>query len=110
MRSRGLPPRPRVSRVAPFIRRSPLLKRLLASALTLTALAASAAQAQQAPPALLNTSYDIARELFAAINPKFQADWKARTGQDVRIEQSFAGTSRQAQSIIHGPVSYTHLL
>ncbi|WP_395757785.1 thiosulfate ABC transporter substrate-binding protein CysP [Achromobacter sp. EB05] len=79
-----------------------MLKRLLASALMLTALAASAAQAQQAPQALLNTSYDIARELFAAINPKFQADWKARTGQDVTIEQSFAGTSRQAQSIIQG--------
>lgn len=58
------------------------------------------AQAQEAP--VLNASYDIARELFASINPKFQEHWKQKTGQDITINQSFAGTSRQAQDILQG--------
>jgi sulfate transport system substrate-binding protein len=58
------------------------------------------AQAQEKP--LLNASYDVAREVFAAINPKFVAYWKAQTGQTLKIDQSFAGTSRQAQDIIQG--------
>ncbi len=77
-----------------------LIKRLLAySALAMSSVVAAPASAQQT---ILNTSYDIARELFTDINPRFKADWKAKTGEDVNIEQSFAGTSRQAQSIIQG--------
>ncbi|MDY7577457.1 thiosulfate ABC transporter substrate-binding protein CysP [Herbaspirillum sp. RTI4] len=57
-------------------------------------------QAQEKP--ILNASYDVAREVFSAINPKFNAFWKAQTGQDLRIDQSYAGTSRQAQDIIQG--------
>ncbi|WP_263284575.1 thiosulfate ABC transporter substrate-binding protein CysP [Alcanivorax limicola] len=65
-----------------------------------TALSLSgAAQAQQS---LLNVSYDIARELFAAINPKFQAHWQEETGEQITINQSHAGTSRQAQAIMQG--------
>ncbi|MDB5989425.1 MAG: cysP [Herbaspirillum sp.] len=78
-------------------------KFILAGALALTALLTAvsiSAQAQEKP--LLNASYDVARELFAAINPRFVADWKAKTGQDLKIDQSFAGTSRQAQDIIQG--------
>jgi len=59
-----------------------------------------AVQAQDKP--LLNASYDVARELFAAINPKFQEHWKQKTGADLKIDQSFAGTSRQAQDILQG--------
>src|SRR5690606_21724186 len=51
---------------------------------------------------LLNSSYDIARELFAAINPKFQEHWKAETGEDVTIKQSHAGSSKQARAILQG--------
>lgn len=69
------------------------------SAALLTAVTGTA-QAQDKP--LLNASYDVAREVFAAVNPKFQAYWKAKTGHDVKIDQSFAGTSRQAQDIIQG--------
>ncbi|RYF56868.1 MAG: sulfate ABC transporter substrate-binding protein [Comamonadaceae bacterium] len=77
-----------------------MIKRLLAvSALALSSAAAAPALAQQT---ILNTSYDIARELFTDINPRFKADWKAQTGEDLTIEQSFAGSSRQAQSIIQG--------
>jgi sulfate transport system substrate-binding protein len=73
---------------------------LLALTALLTVSAPLTVQAQEKP--LLNASYDVARELFAAINPKFIAYWKAETGQTLKIDQSFAGTSRQAQDIIQG--------
>lgn len=56
----------------------------------------------QAQSSLLNASFDVARETFAAINPKFVEHWKLTTGQDIQIDQSFAGSSRQAQDIIQG--------
>ncbi|MDO5704939.1 MAG: sulfate ABC transporter substrate-binding protein [Paracoccus sp. (in: a-proteobacteria)] len=51
---------------------------------------------------ILNVSYDIARELFEALNPAFVAKWKADTGRDVAIEQSHGGSSRQARAILEG--------
>lgn len=76
--------------------------RLAQAVLASLALASAGAAMAQASPPLLNASYDIARELFAAINPKFVAHWKQTTGQDITIDQSHAGTSRQAQDIIQG--------
>lgn len=61
----------------------------------------SAAQAQT-PNTLLNVSYDISRELYAEINTAFTRQWKAKTGQDVTINQSHNGSSRQARSILEG--------
>ena len=75
-----------------------LKSRLGAAAMGL-ALAASPALAQDK---LMNVSYDISRELFAELNPLFIADWKARTGHDLTIEQSHAGSSKQARSILEG--------
>ncbi|WP_428249691.1 thiosulfate ABC transporter substrate-binding protein CysP [Ferrovibrio sp.] len=75
------------------------MKRLLSVAAVL-ALLSGGAQAQTVE--LLNVSYDIARELFAQINPVFAADYKAKTGQTIEIKQSHAGTSRQARSILEG--------
>ncbi len=77
-----------------------MFKKTLLLSATAAVLLSGAAQAQEKP--LLNASYDIARELFASINPKFQAHWKKQTGEDLKIDQSFAGTSRQAQDIIQG--------
>ena len=51
---------------------------------------------------LLNTSYDIARELFEALNPGFQAHWQDATGRTVTIDQSHGGSSRQARAILEG--------
>jgi sulfate transport system substrate-binding protein len=51
---------------------------------------------------LLNVSYDPTRELYAAINPKFAAKWKAETGQDVKIDMSHGGSGKQARAIIDG--------
>ncbi len=76
-----------------------LKKLLLATALT-TTFGSAAALADSTP--LLNASYDVARELFTEINPLFIKHWKEQTGEDLKIDQSFAGTSRQAQDIIQG--------
>lgn len=51
----------------------------------------------QAADKLLNASYDIAREIFAAQNEAFI---KANPG--VTIDQSHGGTSRQARAIVEG--------
>jgi sulfate transport system substrate-binding protein len=54
------------------------------------------------PASLLNVSYDPTRELYTDINAAFAADWKARTGQSVTIEQSHGGSGKQARSVIDG--------
>jgi len=51
---------------------------------------------------LLNVSYDPTRELFQEINPSFQAAWKAKTGEDLKIEQSHGGSGKQARAVIDG--------
>jgi sulfate/thiosulfate-binding protein len=52
--------------------------------------------------ALLNVSYDPTRELYAAINAAFAKQWEAKTGQRVAIEQSHAGSGKQARAVIDG--------
>jgi len=66
------------------------------------ALAASIVSPAHAQDSLLNSSYDVSRELFEAVNPAFQAQWKAQTGHTVEINQSHAGSSKQAQAILQG--------
>ncbi len=51
---------------------------------------------------LLNVSYDPTRELYGAINETFAAAYKAKTGDEVTIEQSHGGSSKQARSVIDG--------
>ncbi|SBT19180.1 Thiosulfate-binding protein precursor [Marinomonas gallaica] len=62
----------------------------------------SAVNASAADQTILNTSYDIARELFATYNPVFRKHWEEKTGQTVEIKQSHAGSSKQARSILQG--------
>lgn len=71
------------------------MKRLLlvSAALAALSLPVSASAADK----LLNASYDIAREIFAAQNEAFI---KANPG--VTIDQSHGGTSRQARAIVEG--------
>jgi|AGTN01.1.fsa_nt_gi sulfate/thiosulfate-binding protein len=78
--------------------------RLIAAVTALgLSLAPLAAQAQEKGPSdILNVSYDIARELYAQINPAFQAHWKKESGQDVTVKQSHGGSSKQARSILEG--------
>ncbi|MGV7092410.1 sulfate ABC transporter substrate-binding protein [Siccibacter turicensis] len=52
---------------------------------------------------LLNSSYDVSRELFAALNPPFEKQWAAENGGDkLTIKQSHAGSSKQALAILQG--------
>ena len=51
---------------------------------------------------LLNVSYDPTRELFKDYNVAFAKYWKAKTGQDVTVEQSHGGSSKQARAVIDG--------
>ena len=52
---------------------------------------------------LLNSSYDVARELFAALNPPFEQQWQnEHPGDKLTIKQSHAGSSKQALAILQG--------
>lgn len=51
---------------------------------------------------LLTVSYDPTRELYKAIHPAFAADWKAKTGESVRIRSSHGGSGAQARAVIDG--------
>ena len=52
---------------------------------------------------LLNSSYDVSRELFAALNPPFEQQWAKDNGGDkLTIKQSHAGSSKQALAILQG--------
>ncbi len=51
---------------------------------------------------LLNVSYDPTRELYVSVNAAFIADYKAKTGDTVTINQSHGGSGKQARSVIDG--------
>jgi sulfate transport system substrate-binding protein len=51
---------------------------------------------------LLNASYDVTRELYKDINATFAAAWKKRTGDDLVVNQSHGGSSKQARAVIDG--------
>jgi sulfate/thiosulfate-binding protein len=66
------------------------------------ALAAPTVASAAAPATLLNASYDPTREFYKNYNALFANDWKRRTGQDVRINQSHDGSGKQARAVIDG--------
>ncbi|MGP8290068.1 thiosulfate ABC transporter substrate-binding protein CysP [Vreelandella zhanjiangensis] len=78
----------------------PVLFRRSLLAIALGASIASPAMAQERE--LLNSSYDIARELFSAINPEFKAWWQEEHGEEININQSHGGSSAQARAIMQG--------
>jgi sulfate transport system substrate-binding protein len=51
---------------------------------------------------LLNVSYDPTRELYKEFNDSFAKFWKAKTGDDVKINQSHGGSGKQARAVIDG--------
>jgi len=60
------------------------------------------ASAQAQTVTLLNVSYDPTRELYQDANAAFGKSWKARTGQDVTVQQSHGGSGKQARAVIDG--------
>jgi sulfate/thiosulfate-binding protein len=78
-----------------------LSKKIIAAALAVTAFAASA-PAFAADISLLNVSYDPTRELYQDVNTAFAKDWKAKTGDNVKIKQSHGGSGKQGRAVIDG--------
>jgi sulfate/thiosulfate transport system substrate-binding protein len=58
--------------------------------------------AQAARVTILNVSYDPTRELYVDYNAVFAKYWAAKSGQQVAINQSHGGSSKQARSVIDG--------
>jgi sulfate transport system substrate-binding protein len=58
--------------------------------------------ARAAGPTLLNVSYDVAREFYKDYNPLFIRYWKATAKEDITVNQSHGGSSKQARSVIDG--------
>ena len=72
--------------------------RLSISALMLS-LVASAALADVT---LLNTSYDVARDVYKDYNPMFQKYWKAKSGESIEVKQSHGGSTKQVRAVADG--------
>ena len=66
------------------------------------ALVAGATPAAAQTTEILNVSYDISRELYEAVNAKFVPFYKAEAGVDLKVNQSHAGSSKQAGLILEG--------
>ncbi len=51
---------------------------------------------------ILNVSYDPTRELYIDYNATFSEYWKQKTGQNVKVKTSNAGSGKQARAVIDG--------
>jgi sulfate/thiosulfate-binding protein len=78
------------------------LARLYRTTALLTVALFSHALAIAAEVRLLNVSYDPTRELYQELNRAFAAQWKAKTGEDVVVQQSHGGSGKQARAVIDG--------
>jgi len=65
-------------------------------------LLSSPGPARAAGLTILNVSYDPTRELYQDVNVAFAAQWKAKTGKSVTIQQSHGGSGKQARAVIDG--------
>jgi sulfate/thiosulfate transport system substrate-binding protein len=61
-----------------------------------------AVNAAAAEKALLNVSFDIARELYQDYNAAFARHWQKEKGEKIKINQSHGGSSKQARAVIDG--------
>ena len=75
------------------------LKSLLFAVVAATVLVAPV---QATDTALLNVSYDVARDFYKDYNPLFQKYWKAKTGETVELKQSHGGSSKQVRAVADG--------
>ncbi len=74
------------------------LMRAIVGAFFLSAMSIAA----PAQTTILNVSYNVSRELYREINPAFVAEWQAKTGETITVNQSHGGSSKQALSVIAG--------
>ncbi len=77
-------------------------KNLLKSLVLLAAAATLSAPAFAAEVTILNASYDVAREFYKSYNPLFVKRWKQQSGDDLTVNQSHGGSSKQARAVVDG--------
>jgi sulfate/thiosulfate-binding protein len=58
--------------------------------------------AADAPKTILNVSYDPTRELYQEYDAAFAKHWKEKTGADIKVQQSHAGSGAQSRAVIDG--------
>jgi sulfate transport system substrate-binding protein len=51
---------------------------------------------------LLNVSYDVTREFYKDYNQAFVKYWKQKSGEDITVNQSHGGSSKQARAVADG--------
>jgi sulfate transport system substrate-binding protein len=51
---------------------------------------------------ITNVSYDPTRQLYLEINAAFAVQWRAKTGDTVKVRQSHGGSGKQARAVIDG--------
>ena len=81
---------------------SSLTRRASLASIAAAMLLAAAPWAQAAGATLLNVSYDVSREFFKDYNAAFRRHWKATAAEDVTVNQSHGGSSKQARAVIDG--------
>jgi sulfate transport system substrate-binding protein len=81
------------------MRISSLSRLALAAFLTMAAVG-SPADAKKV--SILNVSYDPTRELYQDFNVAFAAVWKAKTGDELTVQQSHGGSGKQARAVADG--------
>jgi sulfate transport system substrate-binding protein len=82
-----------------------LSKKIIAAAfaaLTVLPALSTLTPAAAAEVSLLNVSYDPTRELYQDVDTAFAKDWKAKTGDTVKIRQSHGGSGKQGRAVIDG--------
>ena len=70
--------------------------------LSLLAVLAAATLAHAADVSILNASYDVSREFYRNYNPLFIKYWKQQSGDNLTVNQSHGGSSKQARAVADG--------
>lgn len=68
----------------------------------LVALMAWSSFASAAKVELFNVSYDPTRELYQEYNKAFAGYWKAKSGDEVVVQQSHGGSGKQSRAVLDG--------
>jgi len=69
---------------------------------TLCAVSVARGIRRQQSVTLLNVSYDPTREFYKDYNAAFAQFWKAKSGQNVTVQQSHAGSGKQSRAVVDG--------
>ncbi|MEI7455383.1 MAG: sulfate ABC transporter substrate-binding protein [Nitrosomonadales bacterium] len=68
----------------------------------LSLIAAFSSTALAADVTILNASYDVSREFYKSYNPVFVKYWKQKSGDNLTVNQSHGGSSKQARAVVEG--------